>query len=380
MKIAVVSRHDHLDVGNWSGTPYYMAKEISKISNDVVFIRPSSQTLPLKFVKAVGFIARKIARYNIDLSKTDIYSKFIARELEKRLKQIAPEVVVGMAASPELANVHVDYPIIHISDATYIAMTDYYPENTRVPKWLWNEANEIERKIITLSRMSVFPSIWASDSAQNDYHASASKVRVVKFGGNIGDLPTVDDDYLSRKFGGSCKILFIGKEWGRKGGDILLAAFEELRRREFDAELTIVGCNPFDGAVPAGVTVHEYIDKSDPEQLALYNRLFCEASFFIVPTRAEAYGLVFAEAAAYATPVLAPITGGIPTIVEDGKTGVLLPLEATGRDYADHIQELWGDKNRLMEMSRRAQEKYMGELNWDSWRENFTKLVKEITN
>ncbi|MCR9212713.1 MAG: glycosyltransferase family 4 protein [Proteobacteria bacterium] len=380
MKIAVVSRHDHLDVSNWSGTPYYMAKEINKISNDVIFIRPSSQTLPLKFVKAMGFLARKLGRYNIDLSKTNLYSKYIARELEKRLNQIRPEVVVGMAASPELANVHVEYPIIHISDATYVAMTDYYPENTRVPKWLWNEANEIEKKIITQSTMSVFPSIWASDSAQNDYHANSNKVRVVKFGGNIGELPIVDEDYLVRKFEGTCKILFIGKEWGRKGGDILLSAFEKLKQREFEAELTIVGCDPFSGAPPAGVAVYKYINKSDPEQLALYNRLFCEASFFIVPTRAEAYGLVFAEAAAYATPVIAPITGGIPTIVEDGKTGILLPLKAPGSDYADRIIGIWEDKESLKEMSRHAQEKYVNELNWDSWRENFSKLVKEIAD
>lgn len=377
MKIAIVSRHDPTNVSAWSGTPYFITREIQKISDDVVIVRATKLSWILALTKICRYIFKQLGS-SIDLSVTDAYSRAVGKEIQKQLDLVKPEVVVGIAASPELANVEVSAPILHISDATFAIMTDYYPEVSRVPSWLLREGNEIERKVIENSSYSIFPSHWAMDSAHKDYNADPEKLRFIRLGANVGELPTVDEDYLATKFGTRCNILFMGKEWGRKGGDIILSAFKHIRKAGVDAHLYIVGCDPFSGNPPEGVTVHEFIKKSDPEHFALYNKLFAEASLFVLPTRAEAYGLVFAEAAAFATPVIAPNTGGIPSVVDDGKSGLLLPLSAGGEEYAEAILALWQDKERLHEMANYAHSKYKNELNWDKWRSDFSYLLENL--
>ncbi|MDF2368164.1 glycosyltransferase family 4 protein [Sneathiella sp.] len=377
MKIAIVSRHDPTNVSAWSGTPYFITREIQKISDDVVIVRATKLSWVLTLAKICGFIFKKFG-LSVDLSVTEAYSRAAGKEIQKKLELVDPEVVVGIAASPELANVKTSVPILHISDATFAIMTDYYPEMSRVPDWLWREGNEIERKVIENSSYSIFPSHWAIDSAQLDYHAKPEKLRFIRLGANVGALPTVNEEYLAAKFNNKCNILFMGKEWGRKGGDIILSAFKFVRDAGVDAHLYIVGCDPFSGNPPESVTVYESIQKSDPQQFELYNKLFSEASLFVLPTQAEAYGLVFAEAAAFATPVIAPATGGIPSVVDDGKSGLLLPLSADGRKYAETILALWQDKEKLHEMATYAHEKYVNELNWDRWRDDFGLLLDDL--
>ena len=377
MKIAIVSRHDPEDVSAWSGTPYFITREIKKISGDVVVVRAQKTAWLLMLTKAFRYLFRKFGS-SLDLSVTDTYSKTVGKEIQKQIDEVDPEIIVGIAASPELAHIHTNAPILHISDATYAIMTDYYPEQSRIPNWLWREGNEIERKVIGKSFYSIFPSQWAMNSAQKDYDADPNKLKFIRLGANVGSLPTISDAYLDKKFGGKCNLLFMGKDWERKGGNIILSAFEHIRAAGIDAQLTIVGCNPFSGNPPKDVTVYENLKKSEPKQFELYNKLFSEASLFVLPTRAEAYGLVFAEAAAFATPAVAPTTGGVPSVVDDGKSGVLLPSSADGKDYADAIVKLWQDKTKLTKMAIYAHEKYMSELNWDRWRDDFVVLLNDL--
>jgi glycosyltransferase involved in cell wall biosynthesis len=377
MKIAIVSRHDPTNVSAWSGTPFFITREIKKISDDVTIVRATRMVWALAITRAFRYLFKKFGS-SLDLSVTDAYSRAAGKEIQKKLERLKPEVVIGIAASPELANVRTEAPILHISDATFAVMTDYYPEVSKVPRWLWREANEIERKVIENSSYSVFPSAWAMNSAQKDYHAQPDKLRFIRLGANVGSLPQVDGNYLATKFSNRCNILFMGKDWDRKGGSIVLSAFEQIRKAGVDAHLFIVGCNPFAGTPPEGVTVHESITKSDPEQFELYNKLFSEASLFVLPTRAEAYGLVFAEAAAFATPVVATNTGGIPSVVDDGKSGILLPLSAEGKEYAEAILTLWQNKEQLQSMAKFAREKYTNELNWDKWRDDFGQLLENL--
>ena len=67
---------------------------------------------------------------------------------------------------------------------------------------------------------------------------------------------------------------------------------------------------------------------------------FATADFFVLPTRFEAYGIVFCEAAAYGVPSLGSRTGGVPTIIDEGVTGYTFDLNANGQAYAQRIMEL----------------------------------------
>lgn len=116
------------------------------------------------------------------------------------------------------------------------------------------------------------------------------------------------------------RLLFFGREFQRKGGDLVLAAYQELRD-EFDwLELDIVGGIP-PGPLPAGVVWHS---GNSPPQVA---RLLGQASILLAPSRFETWGDVIVEAmAGGAVPVvvdLPPMT----EIVTHGTDGLVVPRD-----------------------------------------------------
>ncbi len=152
----------------------------------------------------------------------------------------------------------------------------------------------------------------------------------------------------------------------------MVDAVQNLKSRGWDVALTIVGCNP-DLNLP-GVEIIPFLSKNDPVQAKRLNDLFLQADFFILPTTAECFGLVFAEASAMGTPVLARNTGGVSGVVKEGANGFLLPESAKGEAYAAKIIEvLNGEKYNSLRQSSRAL--YESSLNWNAWGEKVANVI-----
>jgi glycosyltransferase involved in cell wall biosynthesis len=137
---------------------------------------------------------------------------------------------------------------------------------------------------------------------------------------------------------GPLRLLFVGGDFVRKGGQELLAAVARLGP---GFELDIVSNDEVEGAatgrLPRGVRVHRGLTHQSAELFELYRR----ADVFVLPTRADTLGLVFAEALAAGVPVIACDVGGVREIVVPGETGLLVPprdvdaLVAAVRTLAD---------------------------------------------
>ena len=144
-------------------------------------------------------------------------------------------------------------------------------------------------------------------------------------------------------------------------------SFKGLRERFGDAELHIAGCSPPQAQGVEGVIVHGRLDKSDPEQAARLEALFRDSSFFIMPSRQEAYGLAYCEACAFGLPPIGADTGGVGTIVRDGENGLLLPLDADPGDYVRAIGTMWSDAAAYRDLQIGARESFEARLNWRAW-------------
>src|SRR5690606_29435657 len=113
----------------------------------------------------------------------------------------------------------------------------------------------------------------------------------------------------------------------RKGGEIALQTWEHLRSMGYDTSITFVGSTPPRQIEQVGVNVIPLLDKNDPEQYRRLWNLYIESHFFLLPTRAEAFGIVFSEASSFGLPCISTQTGGVPNAVRNGENGYTLPIE-----------------------------------------------------
>jgi glycosyltransferase involved in cell wall biosynthesis len=175
-----------------------------------------------------------------------------------------------------------------------------------------------------------------------------------------------------------CKLLFVGVDWIEKGADIAVETLEWLRRDGIQAELTICGCTPPKELDVPGLTVIPFLDKRKPAELARLQELYRDADFFLLPTRAESYGIAFCEASSYGVPSIGTATGGVPGVVTEGENGYLLPYSARGLDYAALIAEIYRDERRHEDLKRRSRRVFEERLNWDAWGTRAAGLINEL--
>ncbi len=161
---------------------------------------------------------------------------------------------------------------------------------------------------------------WVARSLRDDYGVPAEKITPVSPG---VDQTLFRPDPAQRPDDGVVRLLFVGGDFARKGGDLLLRWAGETRVA-LPWELHLVTRD----AVPdtPHVVVHHGVANNSPALVSLYQR----SDLFVLPTRADCYSLVSMEAMSCGLPVVASRLGGIPEIVADGETGFLLAPD----DYA----------------------------------------------
>lgn len=124
------------------------------------------------------------------------------------------------------------------------------------------------------------------------------------------------------------RLLTVGTDFLRKGGELTVAALAVLRR-EVDPAITLTVAGPptwpLAGPIPPGV---RYLGAQPPDAVA---GLYDTHDLFVMPSRFEAFGIVFAEAVARGLPCVARDAYAMPEVVQPGVTGALV----TGDDPAE---------------------------------------------
>jgi glycosyltransferase involved in cell wall biosynthesis len=245
-------------------------------------------------------------------------------------------------------------------------LIDYYPEFSNVLKSSVRQMHRMQHRTLAKASQIVFSSTWAAQSAVEDYHADPQKVHVVPFGANL-ERPPAKERVLQRQKSRRCRLLFVGVDWQRKGGDIAFETLRALDEMGIQAELIICGCTPPKSFSHERMKVIPFLDKNDERQRKELDDLYMNADFFLVPSRQEGYGIVFCEASAFGLPIITTNTGGISEIVEDGENGFLLPLDARGVAYAEVIADVYRDDQRYIQLMKGARAAFDRRLNWDAW-------------
>jgi glycosyltransferase involved in cell wall biosynthesis len=182
-------------------------------------------------------------------------------------------------------------------------------------------------------------SSWTKQSFVEDYGCREQDVAVIPPGIDLKAFSVGERSHdLPR-------ILFVGGDFERKGGDLLLEVFR--RRLRGRAELILVTRGNL--ASEPGVTVHRDIQANSGKLSELYR----SSDLFALPTRADCYPLACMEALAAGLPIVATRVGGIPDMAQEGLTGHLIDV-GDAAALGDALESLIADPARRKVVSEQC--------------------------
>lgn len=377
LKIAFLTATDATDKTSRSGTLYYMAKALQKHCGDIYYLGPLNTGME-KIPRFFNNITLKLFKKGYAYEHNILLSLAYARIIERKLKEEAFDVIFAPVASTELAFLKTEIPIVYTADATFSLISNYYPDYFSGQIGISAlEGNYIEKSAIKKADLLLYPSSWAANSAIKDYGAKESDVKIIPYGANIDEYPS-RKVILNKKKLDKCHLLFLGVDWERKGGEIAFETLLELDKLGISAELTVCGCIPPEEFEHERVTVIPFLDKNDEAQGKKLQDLLLKSDFLLLPSRTEAYGVVFCEANAFGLPAITTNTGGIPSVIQEGINGFMLSLDARGNEYAKLIENLYEDEERYYQLVKSSRKVFEEKLNWDSWGEKINPLLKKL--
>jgi starch synthase len=165
----------------------------------------------------------------------------------------------------------------------------------------------------------VATSRWAAREVARMYPGISAAVHVMA---NPVTLRLFDPAWIDeRRTRGTARpqCLFMGGDFPRKGGFDLLDAWVK-GGFSSRADLTLITGWPIPEPLPPGVRHRHAVRNQSPEWRSSWR----DADLFVMPTRNEAFGLVYQEAAAAGLPAIGSRLNAVPEIIEDGTTGLLV--------------------------------------------------------
>lgn len=168
-------------------------------------------------------------------------------------------------------------------------------------------------------------------------------------------------------------ILGVGFPFRVKGFDLLCQAFHRVAERFPDWKLVLIGFRVPEAVRENGLE-HPRIETHPGLKQPQVAEWMARCAIFALPSRTEAMGRVLLEAGTAAKCRLAARVEGIPTVIEDGVDGVLVPPESVDA-LAAALQRLMGDPHLRQRLGAAAQARVAREFSAEAYLDHYAELV-----
>lgn len=361
-KLIVMASWDKPIEKTWSGSAYSVAKSLERYY-DVLYVNLQIGQL-LRIMRKLSQIPY------LGLLFGYLYEIICQYKANKSVEKYPNVPVLQIPFS-----IHIKNPHFYYQDMTYSAgeellrlkknHTWIYDEginNSRCPSDT-NFRKRLQRNNYEKANGVLYMSNWVYDYMKSKYPELSSKIYHVG-GGSHMDISQVD---FSKKKGN--KFLFIGRDYLRKAGDLVIKAFIKVKEEMMpDAELHIAG--PVNNPAPNIKGIFYYGDTDFEETRQLFNR--CDV--FVMPSRFEAYGLVFIEAMIYGLPCVARRYFEMPYFIEDGKTGML--IDDDDIDDLSRKMYLTINNKQIIKNVQELQSSFIEKYTWEAVGDRIAKIIE----
>lgn len=245
---------------------------------------------------------------------------------------------------------------------------------SQAAQWTFAPNVRIDGAVFRRAAAVVATSRWAADDVRRMYPDFAAPIHVMPNPVLLDCFAAgwMDERRARAAAGQKPRFLFIGGDFPRKGGYELLDVW---RAESFGgrAELDIVTDWNLHGALPPGVRwwpgVTAYTDT--------WTASWASADAFVMPTRNEAFGLVFQEAAAAGVPAIGPDLNAVPEIIRHGETGLLVP-PGDARALACAMDLLIGSPALRERMGRSGRDAIEASASPVAYLEKLTRVIADV--
>jgi glycosyltransferase involved in cell wall biosynthesis len=207
-----------------------------------------------------------------------------------------------------------------------------------------------------------------------DLGIAPTRVHAMLAGPNL-DIARIPTTFPRDAAGHSPTILFVGRQFHRKGGDVLLEAFRRVRAKLSDARLLIAG--PSSVAAEPGVTVLGDVNKNTPAGWAALADAYGSADVFCLPTRFEPFGVAFIEAMYFGLPCVGTNAWAVPEMIVDNETGFTVPIDDADA-LTDRLLRLLGDRALARRMGEAGRARAHGHFTWERVVERIMDIIEPV--
>jgi D-inositol-3-phosphate glycosyltransferase len=374
-ELAVLSLHSsplaQPGVGDSGGMNVYVRELAAALAQagvaTTVYVRRWAPDLPHEVAVEPGFRVVHVAAGHPDLPKeslpdtVDAFTEGVLREIERRgADLIHANYWLSGVAGHRLKH-RLDLPLVstfHTLARVKAETGDPEPQR-RI---------DAEAEVVGCSDVILANSVEEVTQLEGLYHADPARIEIVPPGVDHAFFSPGDRRGARRALGWGPQptLLFAGRIQPLKGLQVAAAALARLART--DAELVVVGGpSGADGAAELAAAdalarslgVSHRIRFVPPQPHHLLSTYYRAADVVLVPSRSESFGLVALEAAACGVPVVAAAVGGLRTLVDHQRTGLLVE----GRDpeaFAAAVDAVLGDEAYALRLGSAAAQRARG--------------------
>ena len=284
-------------------------------------------------------------------ARSKLASKYLARMKDKADVAVQIGAIfdsnVGTPSMPTV--IYIDYNVQLAAKRPEAGRAPLSPAHLK--EWVKFETLAYQRAAHIFTRAS-----YVRDSIVADYGISSDKVTAVGGGINFERMP----EAAEHRKGEAPVVLFIGRDFRRKGGDLMLEAFARAHRTHPSARLLFLTRD----SIPDSFSLDgvEIISAQWDRENVL--ECFRRANIFVISSRLETWGDVLLEAMAYGLACIGMDTPPMNEILENNRTGLLIQPESVDALH-EALVSLYDDADLRCRLSEDARVRALGHHTWD---------------